>query len=41
MLYVGWAELFVEAYEACGLMSAALIGAASASVMALTQAYIL
>jgi len=41
MLWVAWLELFVESYEACGLLSTSAVGVTSASLMSLCHAYIL
>ena len=41
MLWVAWFELFAEAREACGLAMTSAVGMASATVMALTHAFLL
>ena len=41
MLWVAWFELFAEAHEACGLAMTSAVGMASATVMALTHAFLL
>jgi len=41
MLWVAWMELFIEAHEACGLMSTATTGLASAVAMGLCHSYLM
>ena len=40
MLWVAWLELFVEAYEQCGLPTTAIVGVAAAAAMAMAQQYL-
>jgi len=41
MLWVAWLELFVESYEACGLLSTSAVGVTSASLMSVCHAYLI
>ena len=41
MLWVGWVELFAEAFEACGLSVTSAVGLLSAASMALCHAYLM
>ena len=41
MLWVAWIELFVESYQACGLLSTGAVGVTSASLMSLCHAYLI